>query len=795
MPPDAPPMRPLGPDPDAPPRPEFEFRSTPRPAEREPRPEERRARVGAAIRAAHGAGITLEWRIRSGAGASPRLWFPSRDGVVWWSRSLLPAYDREGWVAARVLGPRCLAPTGWSATRVREWPLPLHTPADPEPWVDALQAQLALVPEGYELRWQLRPATLARAPRPDAASAALGPPGVVERPRYVTPRPSFARAAEPPDLAPAWWCRVALFSNGDREDPATSARVARALESATRCVNGNGLRFRRRNVRRRPPEFAASESDVRDSFPVAGHPRGTPRALGPKQLAIGRREDGRPVGVPIEAGQGRHLAVLGETGMGKSSLLTAIARRVARDDGLVLFDPFGDTARAVRAGLSGVPAERIRWIHPGAGRGLNALRTIAPDASSGSGAGRRLNDLVNALRRVRESRFVTGGFWGPRLEEMLGRALHAAATLPGGTVLEAHALLAAEGRGFRQVPPESMEPVRALAERIRSRPEDADGARRLLFEVVRDDDLVRLLCARDEAFTASDLVGPGRIVLLAGDAPLVGETTARYLLSVFLALVWAELLARPSPAKTWVVLDEAQWFAHEALAEMLRMARRCDVHVVLATQAVGSLPEPVREALWTNVADLVVFRGAPADAREIARSVRGVTAESILALPRGEAFLLLGKGHQVERVRTARAAAWSGTPRQPAAGEPTRDDPAAPAVRAAAAEPFGETGVRPLLAALEPRVRDACAIGPIRISLRELRAELDPDGGAVRELGSRLSRCGALLSSGRDESGSFWWIEPSRLRRLLAESEPPRADPPKAPHDLDPSVYPKNDRR
>jgi Helicase HerA, central domain len=556
-----------------------------------------------------------------------------------------------------------------------------------------------------------------------------------------------------------------LLARRDRSNPRDSERVVRALESATRSTNGNGLRFRRARwpTITSGPEFAMSESDLRDAFPRYDRPvRRLPRANS-RRLALGRRDDGRPVGPPIERGQGRHLAVLGETGMGKSSLLTAICQGVAGEDGLVLFDPFGDTARAVRAGLSRAEAGRVRWIDPSAVHGLNALSGVAAATGPGTGSERGLNDLVHALRRVREGRFVDGGFWGPRLEEMLGRALRAASSLPGGTLVEAHALLAAEGRGFRQVPAASQDVVRALADRIRARPEDADGARRLLFEVVRDADLVRLLCAREPSFSASELVRPREIVLIAGDASVVGESTARYLLSVFLALLWSELLARPAPTKTWVVLDEAQWFAHEALAEMLRMARRCDVHIVLATQAVGALPEPVRESLWTNVADFVIFRGSPADARELGRSIQGVRPESILALPRGHAYLLLGKGQEVERIRTARAVGLATDVPPPVEGEHRSSVPRTASPPTVPPGVEHTAAMRAVLAAVERAARCATHPGPIRISLSELRDEADPTGRAVRELGTRLARSGVLLASGRDEHGTFWWLDGSRV--------------------------------
>ena len=487
-------------------------------------------------------------------------------------------------------------------------------------------------------------------------------------------------------------------------------------------------------------------------------------------LPLGRSIEGRVIGPPVEATQGRHLAVLGETGMGKSSTLVAVARRAAKHGGVVLFDPLGETAKSFVAGLSDQERARLVRVSPTVGAvGINALEGIGDRETDPVLSDRRLNDLVHALRRVRSGRFEAS-YWGPRLEEMLTRAIGAAAAVPSGTLSDAHTLLATGGRTRQLVPAEALEAVRELADRVRERPDDAEGARRLLYEVVRSPVLRRMLCERDPSLHAANLVEAGRIAVISGDASVVGESVARYLLAVYLALVWSQLLARPSNPKTFVVLDESQWFSHESLAEMLRLARRRNVHVVLATQTIGSLPEAVAAAVWTNVSDFVAFRGSPEEARELARATSGLSVEEILALPRGHAAVLLGKGNAVAWIRTAgRPPEPEGPPSEP---EESRETDGSPSQGLEPTHDRPEAKTEEVLDWIRSRSQHQGTDDTVRVDLANLRELLDPEGRAIREAGAILGRAGALVSSARSEGRATWTIDLARVPPRSADADP-----------------------
>jgi hypothetical protein len=567
---------------------------------------------------------------------------------------------------------------------------------------------------------------------------------------------------------PLFW-KVSVRLAGEASPAVRSSpdRVRSSVEVALHSARGNGIRFRRHafHLPSTRPWFAASEDEVASILPDAdgqGAAVDRPDVGAFPMLPLGRSATGRVVGPPVESGQGRHLAILGETGMGKSSALVAIARKAASLGGVVLLDPLGETARSFCSTLS--PSERSRLVCVSPEEkacGINALEGVAGNASDAVLGDRRLNDLVHALRRVRSGRYNDSSYWGPRLEEMLTRALSAAAALPGGSLSDAHTLLATGGRTRQVVPPEAQGAVRELSDRIRDRPEDAEGARRLLYEVVRNSVLLRMLCERTPTLHAKDLVAPGRIAVISGEASRVGESVARYLLAVYLALVWSELLARPSQSKTFVVLDESQWFSHESLAEMLQLARRRNVHVVLATQTVTSLPENVAEAVWTNVSDFVAFRGSPEEARELSRTTHALSVEEILSLPRGHAAVLLGKGSRVDWVRTAG--------RPPGTDVEPNESPVQPTDLSHEAEANPVTGgrrtptVQDVLDWILEQGRVVPAGEVVRVSLTELRRSVDPEGRAVRAAGAVLGRVGALRSSGRSAAGPVWVVDRTRI--------------------------------
>jgi hypothetical protein len=265
-----------------------------------------------------------------------------------------------------------------------------------------------------------------------------------------------------------------------------------------------------------------------------------------------------------------------------------------------------------------------------------------------------------------------------------------------------------------------------------------------------------------------EAVRPDAITVISGEAGRIGEPAARTVLSLQLALLWAALRSRTERSRIFLGLDEAAWFANETLGQMFRLGRRWNLSVLLATQSLELFREDLREALWTNASDFVVFRGSSEEARQFERWNPEASPERLARLARGEAAVFLEKGRApgwirlrprtepllTDRLRQAAERSrplWSPDPET--VGGPTDAPPAPPRQR----------GVAPKAAEAALRVLQSDpSATTITIPLSRLRVEHRGPESSWRELGRWLSSQGRLRSE-RGSEGTVWSVDVAGL--------------------------------
>jgi len=124
----------------------------------------------------------------------------------------------------------------------------------------------------------------------------------------------------------------------------------------------------------------------------------------------------------------RHLAVIGKTGMGKSTLLkNLIASDMRAGRGVALIDPHGDLAESV---LALVPRHRINDVVAFDAGDRAFPLAFNPLAFRGTGQRTHVaSGIVSVFKKVH------GDSWGPRLENLLRFTMLALLEVPDTTMV------------------------------------------------------------------------------------------------------------------------------------------------------------------------------------------------------------------------------------------------------------------------------------------------------------------------------------------------------------------------
>lgn len=309
----------------------------------------------------------------------------------------------------------------------------------------------------------------------------------------------------------------------------------------------------------------------------------------------------------------RHLAVLGMTGVGKTTLLTAImAQDIHRGDALVFFDPNGDAAENL---LSLVPPRRANHVcylnladyaHPVA---MNLLEDVEPDSR-------------HVLAQSIVAAFKHG--WpdvplSPSAERIFLHALTAVMESTGGTLMHVRRFLT--DAALRAAIVGQLEsPITRAFFTADFEAWDEEFRERCLSPVLTRLDLIaaspalRNVLGQSRSKLHLDYAADnGRVVIINAAKGIVGEQSAFLFGGLVLARLQLTAMARARAAAAsrrvcHVVIDEAHSLAAESVAGLLLEGRKYAMSIALATQTFQALALPLQRAVRGSLGSLVVFR-------------------------------------------------------------------------------------------------------------------------------------------------------------------------------------------
>ena len=342
----------------------------------------------------------------------------------------------------------------------------------------------------------------------------------------------------------------------------------------------------------------------------------------------------------------RHMAVIGKTGMGKTTLLhKLIVSDIQYGRGLALIDPHGDLADAI---LDCIPAFRTNDVvlfdagdrhFPLA---FNPLACQDPDQRPLVASG-----VIAAFKKL------FGNSWGPRLEHILRNALLALLEIPNTSLLSLQRLLS-DAAYRKTVANRLADPIvksfwqhEYAGWKPQFRAEAVAPISNKVGQFLSQPILRAIVGQSRSSLDLRRVMDEGRILIVNLSKGRIGEDASNLLGSLLVSGIQLAAMSRADIPESkrrdfHLYVDEFQNFATESFATILSEARKYRLSLVIANQYLAQMDEPTASAVFGNVGSIISFCVGASDAETLANQLGGaVTPQDLMALPRFSAYVRL----------------------------------------------------------------------------------------------------------------------------------------------------------
>jgi energy-coupling factor transporter ATP-binding protein EcfA2 len=347
--------------------------------------------------------------------------------------------------------------------------------------------------------------------------------------------------------------------------------------------------------------------------------------------------------------RGKHMYVIGKTGMGKSTMLENMAiQDIQNGEGMAFIDPHGSSAEKL---LDFVPQERIKDVIYFAPfdvecpMGFNVIEDVGYDKRHLVVSG-----LMGAFKRI----WVDA--WSARMEYILQNTLLALLEYPDATLLDVNRMLT--NKNFRAAVIEKItDPIvkefwtvefQTYTDRYTQ--EATPAIQNKVGQFVSNPLIRNIVGQPKSTFDLRKIMDEKKIFIVNLSKGRMGETNASLLGSMLTVKIYLAAMSRAEESaprlarlpRFYFYVDEFQSMMNEAFADILSEARKYKLALTLANQYIEQMEEKVRDAVFGNVGTMIVFRVGPFDA-EVLKTVfePTFTAEDLVELGLGQIYLTL----------------------------------------------------------------------------------------------------------------------------------------------------------
>ena len=315
----------------------------------------------------------------------------------------------------------------------------------------------------------------------------------------------------------------------------------------------------------------------------------------------------------------RHVYIIGQTGSGKSGLLTLFALSdIYHKQGYCIIDPHGDLAMD---NLKFIPESRINdvvYFNPADTQypmAFNPLEVYDPARKPNISS-----EVIGVLKRI------FGESWGPRLEHILRYTLLALLDRPQTTMLDISRMLT--DKDFRK---ETLTYCKDVTVLQFWKQEFGSWGDKQVTESVAPilnkvgaftaNPIIRNIIGQPKSsFDIRKIMDEGKILVVNLSKGLIGEDNAALLGAFLVTKVQLAAMSRSDIPNVedrrpfYLYVDEFQNFATDSFAVILSEARKYGLNLTVANQYTSQMTESVRDAVFGNVGTTISFRVSADDA-------------------------------------------------------------------------------------------------------------------------------------------------------------------------------------
>lgn len=321
----------------------------------------------------------------------------------------------------------------------------------------------------------------------------------------------------------------------------------------------------------------------------------------------------------------RHLYIIGQTGTGKSYLLELLTLSdIHYNHGFGLIDPHGDVARHV---LRYIPKKRIAdviYFRPADADFPIAFNPM--EVGDPALKGQVSSEIVGVFKRM------FGQSWGSRHEYILRYCILALLDTPGSTLLGITRMLS--DKSYREsVTAQIGDPVvrNFWVNEFDSWNDKfaAEAVSPILNKVgafVSNPLIRNILGQPNSSINFREIMDEGKILVVNLSRGQVGEDNATALGALLVSQIQLAAISRADTESEkrrpfYLYVDEFQNFTTDSFSLMLGDARKYGLNLTVANQYVSQMTSEIRDAVFGNIGNTLIFRVGADDARYLAKYV------------------------------------------------------------------------------------------------------------------------------------------------------------------------------